>query len=132
MRIAAGTREGSAIGAACGAVNSVLGGDAKSGRRGPACAGRVAAIASEARTRRAVAPTTGSMEAAIGSRRVGGRCFSTRGLAKRPEQSFAELFEERNALYRKYSDLTVKCDGLTPEQVCAAIMAGVRGGQADE
>lgn len=49
--------------------------------------------------------------------------FSTRGLAKRPDQSFAELFDERNTLYRKYADITVKCDGLTPEQVCAAIMA---------
>ena len=58
--------------------------------------------------------------------------FSTRGLAKRPDQSFAELFAERNALYRKYADLTVKCDGLTPEQVCAAIMAGICGGRADE
>jgi len=48
--------------------------------------------------------------------------FSTRGLAKRPDQSFSELFEERNSLYRKYADFTVKCDGLTPEQVCAAII----------
>jgi shikimate kinase len=48
--------------------------------------------------------------------------FSTRGLAKRPDQSFSELFDERNALYRKYADLTVKCDGLTPEQVCASIL----------
>lgn len=48
--------------------------------------------------------------------------FSTRGLAKRPDQSFSELFDERNALYRKYADITIKCDGLTPEQVCAAII----------
>jgi shikimate kinase len=49
--------------------------------------------------------------------------FSTRGLAKRPDQSFAELFEERNTLYRKYADASVKCDGLTVEEVCARIMA---------
>lgn len=49
--------------------------------------------------------------------------FSTRGLAKRPDQSFEELFAERNALYRRYADVTVKCDGLTPEQVCASIVA---------
>lgn len=48
--------------------------------------------------------------------------FSTRGLAKRPDQSFAELFEERNTLYRKYADVAVKCDGLTVEDVCARIM----------
>lgn len=53
--------------------------------------------------------------------------FSTRGLAKRPDQSFSELFDERNALYRRYADVTVKCDGLTPEQVCATIMAKVAG-----
>lgn len=49
--------------------------------------------------------------------------FSTRGLAKRPDQSFAELFEERNMLYRKYADVSIKCDGLTVEEVCARIMA---------
>ena len=48
--------------------------------------------------------------------------FSTRGLAKRPDQSFAELFAERNALYRKYADVAIKCDGLTVEEVCARIM----------
>lgn len=53
--------------------------------------------------------------------------FSTRGLAKRPDQSFEELFDERNALYRRYADITVKCDGLTPEQVCAQIMHMLEG-----
>jgi shikimate kinase len=53
--------------------------------------------------------------------------FSTRGLAKRPDQSFEELFAERNALYRKYADVTVKCDGLTVEEVCARIMAATDG-----
>lgn len=53
--------------------------------------------------------------------------FSTRGLAKRPDQSFAELFDERNGLYNKYADITIKCDGLTPEQVCASIMAQISG-----
>jgi shikimate kinase len=52
--------------------------------------------------------------------------FSTRGLAKRPDQSFAELFDERNALYRKYSDIALKCDGLTPEEVCARIIEKTR------
>ena len=28
--------------------------------------------------------------------------FATRGLAKRPDQSFADLFEERYTLYKKY------------------------------
>lgn len=49
--------------------------------------------------------------------------FSTRGLAKRPDQSFAELFDERNSLYRKFADVTVKCDGLTAEEVCERVIA---------
>ena len=48
--------------------------------------------------------------------------FSTRGLAKRLDQSFAELFDERFALYTKYADITIKCAGLTQEDVCARII----------
>lgn len=48
--------------------------------------------------------------------------FSSRGLAKRPDQSFAELFDERFALYTKYSDITLKCAGLTQEDVCTRII----------
>ena len=48
--------------------------------------------------------------------------FSTRGLAKRPDQSFAELFDERFALYTEHADITIKCAGLTQEDVCARII----------
>jgi len=48
--------------------------------------------------------------------------FSTRGIARRPEQSFSELFEERIDLYAKYADITIKCGGRTQEDVCARIM----------
>lgn len=48
--------------------------------------------------------------------------FSTRGLAKRPDQSFTELFAERSSLYRRYADVTVVCDGLSHEQVCKKII----------
>jgi shikimate kinase len=48
--------------------------------------------------------------------------FGTRGLAKRPGQSFAELYEERLPLYTKYADITVKCEDLTHEEVCARIV----------
>jgi len=48
--------------------------------------------------------------------------FSTRGIARRPEQSFSELFEERIDLYAKYADITIKCGGLTQEDVCARIV----------
>jgi shikimate kinase len=50
------------------------------------------------------------------------RNFTTRGLAKRPDQTFADLFEERVALYQKYADITVSCSGLGHEEVCADII----------
>ncbi len=48
--------------------------------------------------------------------------YEVRGLAKRPDQTFAELFEERLVLYRKYADLTVNCVDLAQEEVCAQII----------
>ena len=37
--------------------------------------------------------------------------YETRGIAKRPDQTFAELFEERRTLYRRYADITIACAG---------------------
>ena len=51
------------------------------------------------------------------------RDFAGRGLAKRPEQSFADLFAERFALYKKYAEITVNCSLLTHEEVCEEIIA---------
>ncbi|HIJ94453.1 MAG TPA: shikimate kinase [Desulfuromonadales bacterium] len=51
------------------------------------------------------------------------RNFSSRGLAKRADQSFDDLFKERAILYRYYADITVACAGLTHEEVCTSIMA---------
>jgi shikimate kinase len=53
--------------------------------------------------------------------------FSTRGLAKRPDQSFTDLFNERFALYTEHADITIKCDDLTHEQVCQRIFEEGRG-----
>lgn len=53
--------------------------------------------------------------------------FSTRGLAKRPGQGFAELFEERFVLYTKYADITIACVGLTHEDVCRNIIQELDG-----
>ena len=50
------------------------------------------------------------------------RDFTTRGLAKRPDQTFADLFEERASLYSLYADLMIDCSGLTHEEVCAKII----------
>jgi shikimate kinase len=54
------------------------------------------------------------------------RDFDTRGLAKRPDQSFSDLFNERIILYRKYADVTVDCAGLSQEEVCAQIIKRVK------
>jgi len=48
--------------------------------------------------------------------------FGSRGLARRPDQSFEELFEERFALYTRYADITIPCAGLSQEDVCAKII----------
>jgi shikimate kinase len=53
--------------------------------------------------------------------------FSTRGLAKRPDQSLAELFDERFKLYAKYADITIRCAGLTQDDVCARIIEETGG-----
>ena len=52
--------------------------------------------------------------------------YKTRGLAKRPDQSFDDLFEERSLLYRKYADITIDCKGLTQEQVCEQIVYEIK------
>jgi shikimate kinase len=52
--------------------------------------------------------------------------YETRGIAKRPDQSFADLFEERTQLYRKYADVVIKGDSLNQDQACDAIMAQLR------
>lgn len=52
--------------------------------------------------------------------------FSTRGLAKRPGQRLPELFDERFGLYKKHAHITIKCDELTHEDVCARIIEALR------
>jgi shikimate kinase len=48
--------------------------------------------------------------------------YGTRGLAKRKDQDLADLFHERFTLYTKYADFTIRCSGLTQEEVCARII----------
>lgn len=54
------------------------------------------------------------------------RDFGTRGLAKRPGQSFGELYEERLPLYRRHAEITVECGALTHEEVAASIAEELR------
>jgi shikimate kinase len=49
--------------------------------------------------------------------------YETRGIAKRPDQSFDDLFEERTRLYTQYADLVIKGDGMMQDTVCDRIIA---------
>lgn len=49
--------------------------------------------------------------------------LATRGLVRRPGQSLADLFAEREALYKQAADITINCTGKTQEAVCSAIIA---------
>ncbi|MBE0583537.1 MAG: shikimate kinase [Desulfofustis sp.] len=48
--------------------------------------------------------------------------YETRGLAKRPEQSFTELFQERFELYSRYADITIDSNSQDQDQVCDDII----------
>ncbi len=55
--------------------------------------------------------------------------YETRGLAKHPDQSFADLFTERRVLYRKYADMTIAAGSLTHEEICARIIEELNAGR---
>ena len=47
--------------------------------------------------------------------------FSTRGLVKSSGQSFKQLFVERQPLYTKHADLTIKCIDRSVSDICVSI-----------
>ena len=49
--------------------------------------------------------------------------FEQRGIAKREDQSFESLFEERKILYEQYAELTIPCRNLDQDQVAEKIVA---------
>ncbi len=49
------------------------------------------------------------------------RNFETRGIAKSKNQSFRELFEERQTLYKKYAEITVNCSESDQEELALQI-----------
>jgi len=56
------------------------------------------------------------------------RNFATRGIAKAKNQTFHELFDERQILYKKYAELTVSCDGFDQEKIAQQIAEQLPGG----
>lgn len=49
------------------------------------------------------------------------RNFDTRGIARSPDQSFKDLYEERQALYKRYADITINCETMNQEEVLDAV-----------
>jgi len=48
--------------------------------------------------------------------------YETRGITRRPDQSFDDLFQERLLLYNRYADFTILCSGLNQDQVVEQII----------
>ncbi|MDG2501395.1 MAG: shikimate kinase [Porticoccaceae bacterium] len=51
--------------------------------------------------------------------------FSTRGIARRADQSFEDLFEERSVLYKRYADIRLDCSNLQIEEVLQKIRSAL-------
>jgi shikimate kinase len=47
--------------------------------------------------------------------------LDTRGIAKAKNQSFEELFRERQILYKKYAEITINCNVLDQEELAVQI-----------
>lgn len=50
------------------------------------------------------------------------RDFDTRGLAKRADQTFEDLFNERSSLYKKYADIIIDNSDMNQDEVCEEIV----------
>ncbi|MBF0210284.1 MAG: shikimate kinase [Desulfamplus sp.] len=48
--------------------------------------------------------------------------FETRGISKAPNQTFKEIYDERQILYKKYADIVVDCYRLNQDQVAMEIV----------
>ena len=52
--------------------------------------------------------------------------ITTRGIACRKGESLEDIFAEREGLYKRYADITLRCMGSTTEQTVEAISRKVR------
>ena len=52
--------------------------------------------------------------------------FETRGIAKGKNQTFRQLFDERQILYNKYAELTLNCNTLDQEEIAEIIAKKIR------
>jgi len=52
--------------------------------------------------------------------------YSKRGLVMRPDQTIKDLYDERTALYEKYADITINCDGTAYPKYRAALINAIK------
>jgi shikimate kinase len=53
--------------------------------------------------------------------------YGQRGIARRPEQSFDDLYLEREPLYRQYADITVGCGEHSPQEMIKKLALALEG-----
>lgn len=53
------------------------------------------------------------------------RNFKSRGIAKHKDQTFRDLFNERQILYHKYAELVIDCKDLDQEEIAEIILSKV-------
>ncbi len=51
--------------------------------------------------------------------------FSDRGLVKAEGQSFEDVYEERQPLYRRNADIVLECSGRLVPEICSSIVAQI-------
>jgi len=51
--------------------------------------------------------------------------YETRGIAKKADQSFADLYAERKALYQRYANLVLSCDSLSMEETLQKLLVSL-------
>ena len=52
--------------------------------------------------------------------------FKTRGIAKSENQTFRELYDERQYLYKKYAEITINCNRLDQEEIALRISESIQ------
>jgi shikimate kinase len=66
------------------------------------------------------------LDASLAALRSRIRDYDTRGISRRPDQSFDELFAERQALYRRYAQVRVDCSEGSQEDVLERLLAALQ------
>ncbi len=61
-----------------------------------------------------------------GKSTIGVLLAKQRGVLRMPGQTIDMLYEERCPLYEKYADIVVSTAGMTPDQVVALVLRGIR------